>query len=160
MSVLTIIGRVAIAKAIANEHFYLAWGSGHPDWDISPVAEDVNAQALTAEIGRRRASVVGFCYPDASGNIVSPDGRFTESSTPTRFLFMRFSFDFTDAPTADIRELAIFLGGSTDPDLPIGQMYFTPDQIVDPGMMLLLEHIVKAQRNAAERIIYEQVFPI
>lgn len=36
-------------------------------------------------------------------------GKFKETATPTKHLYMRFGFDFTDAPAAVIRELAVFI---------------------------------------------------
>lgn len=160
MSILTYSGRVAIAKAIANESIFLAWGVGDPSWDDTPVVEDIAADSLYAEIGRRRASVVGYCLPDEAGEIVTTDGRFAQSVDPTRYLFFRFAFDYADAADANIRELGVFLGTEVNPELPPGQMYYTPSQLTATGTLLLLEHITKYPRSQSSRIVYEQVFPI
>lgn len=160
MSILTHSGRVAITKSIANEDIHLAWGSGDSAWDASPQPEPIDATALVTEVGRRKASVVGFCTPNPQGDIVTTNGRFMASIEPTRYLFFRFSFDFAEGADAEIRELGVFVFTKTDPNLPPGQMYFTPDQIVDPGVLLLLERIERVPRSPSVRTTYEAVFTI
>ena len=70
---------------------------------------------------------------------------------------MRFAFDFTDAPTSIIRELAVMVGTVTNPLLPAGQMYFEPSQVTDPGILLVIEHIQKFERSASVRQTFEFV---
>ena len=74
LATLTKTGRAAIAAAIANEKLYLAWGSGNTSWDEegATLPSLVNATALTAEVGRRIVSSVGFATPDDAGGIVIP----------------------------------------------------------------------------------------
>lgn len=160
MSILTDSGRAAIAQAIANEQVHLAWGSGDAAWDDNPVFETIDQTALVNEIGRRKASIVGYCTPDDTGDIVTTQGRFRESSDPTRYAFFRFTFDYSDAPTAEIRELGVFLGTQVDPALPPGQMYFLPAEVVDPGTLLLLERIDRVPRSPNVRATFEQVFTV
>lgn len=160
MSIVTNSGKAAIASAIINETYHLAWGSGDPDWDDNPVEETVDETALVNEIGRRKASVVSYCIPDDQGDIVTLQGRFRETQEPAPFVFFRFAFDYSDAPTAEIRELAVFMGTTTDPELPPGQMYFEPADIVDPGTLMLLERIDRTPRSPNARVTFEQVLPI
>lgn len=161
MALITESGRIAIARAIQNEPVYLAWGSGDPAWDGAPVPEDSDATGLVAEVGRRRASVVSYCTPHAEGDIVVAGGvRYLQSVTPTKYLLFRFAFDFGDGGDAGIRELGVFLGTVPRADLPPGQQYFTPDQIADPGVLLMLEHIALRNLDANSRENYETVFQI
>lgn len=157
MAILTNSGRIAMAMSVKAQPLHLAWGSGNAAWDTTPVAESITATALLAEIGRRKATYVNYCTPDEAGAIIVPTGHFTESATPTKHLYMRFAFDFTDAPTSTIRELAVFVGTDTDPDLPVGQMYFNPADVVDPGTLLVIEHIQKFERSASVRQTFEFV---
>lgn len=160
MAILTTSGRVALAMSVANEAIHLAWGSGNPAWDDTPVAESITETALVAEVGRRIATSVRYCTPDAEGEIIVPNGRFTESATPTNHLFLRFNFDFTDAPTASIREIGIFIGTVVNTGLPPGQLYFLPAELQSPGTLLALERIPKITRSAAVRQSFEFVLTI
>ena len=152
MAILTATGRVAIAKAIAAQPIHLGWGSGDPDWDTDGVpAEPIAAETLVAEIGRRAATSVQYVTPDDNGEIIVPvfgpaaanagQRRFAISPTPTNNLFMRFNFNFEDAPASIIRELAVFIGTVPIAGLPPGQLYFTPAEIADAGTMLALEYL-------------------
>lgn len=157
MAILTNSGRVAMAESVMVRPIHLAWGSGDPDWDTTPVPENIGDYALVNEVGRRLVSVVRYCTPDANGEIVVPTGRFSESAVPTKHLYMRFNFDFFDAPTASIREVGVFIGTQTDPDLPPGQMYFEPTDIVSPGTLLVIERTDKFDRSASVRQSFEFV---
>lgn len=157
MAILTNSGRVAMAQSVKAQAIHLAWGSGSAAWDTTPVPESITATALLAEIGRRAATYVQYCEPDADGSIIVPTGSFSETATPTKHLYMRFAFDFTDAPTSTIRELAVFVGTLTNPALPPGQMYFEPAQVTDPGTLLVIEHIQKFERSASVRQTFEFV---
>lgn len=157
MAILTNSGRVAMAKSVKTQPIHLAWGSGSAAWDTTPVPESITAEALVAEVGRRKASYVAYCTPDTNGSIIVPTGKFSESATPTKHLYMRFAFDFTDAPTSTIRELAVFVGTVTNAALPPGQMYFEPGQVTDPGTLLVVENIQKFERSASVRQTFEFV---
>ncbi len=146
--------------SVANEAIHLAWGSGNPAWDDIPVAESISETALVAEVGRRIATSVRYCTPDVAGEIIVPNGRFAESATPTNHLFLRFNFDFSDAPLATIREIGIFIGTTLVADLPPGQLYFLPAHLLTPGTLLALERIPKITRSAAIRQSFEFVLTI
>lgn len=160
MAILTTSGRIALAMSVINEPIHLAWGSGNPDWDTTPVAESIAETALLNEVGRRAATSVRYCIPDVAGEIIVPNGRFAESATPTNHLFLRFNFDFADAPLASIREIGIFIGTTIVPGLPPGQLYFLPAQLLTPGTLLALERIPKIARSAAVRQSFEFVLTI
>ena len=136
---------------------HLAWGGGDPAWDTDPVPETINDALLVDEIGRRLVSTARYCSPDESGEIIVPTGRFTESSVPTRHIYLRFNFDFYDAPAATIREVAVFVGTQTDADLPPGQMYFEPGSVIDPGTLLVIERTQKFDRSPSMRQSFEFV---
>jgi hypothetical protein len=66
--------------------------------------------SLIAEVGRHRVTQAMFCTPSESGKTIVSEGRFTISTEPTRYLYTRFAFDFTDAGRPTIRELGLFVG--------------------------------------------------
>lgn len=149
-----------MAIAVMQQPIHLAWGSGSAAWDSVPVLESISDSALVAEIGRHKATVARYCTPDPAGNIVVSEGRFLESSAPTNHLYMRFDFDYEDAPTAAIREVAVYLGTETNPALPPGQVYFHPADIVHAGTLFMLERFPRFDRSPAVRQSFEFVATI
>ena len=160
MAVLQDKGRTALARAIAAQSIFLAWGRGLPAWDAAPAAEPTTAAALVDEIGRRQVTAVQYVQPDAAGEIELPDGtRYTVSATPTKWLHVRWTFDCADAAGEDVRELGIFVGGTVVDGLPPGQRYFTAAQVATPGDLYCLEQLPKFTRNAGVRQVQEYVLP-
>ena len=157
MAILTNSGRIAMAMSVKAQPIHLGWGSGNATWDTTPQPESIDSAALLNEIGRRKAAYVAYCAQDDAGAIVVPTGKFAESATPTKHLYMRFAFDFTDAPTSTIRELAVFVGTQVQAGLPSGQMYFAPSEVTDQGTLLVIEHIQKFERSASVRQTFEFV---
>ena len=157
MAILTISGRTALAIAVMAQPIHLAWGSGDPAWDTAPVPETTALTALTNEIGRHTVTEARYCKPAADGGIIVPNGRFAVSETPTNYIYMRFSYDYEDASTADIREVAVYLGTKTNPALPPGKVYFEGSDITAPGTLLLVERFKKFPRSAASRQAFEFV---
>lgn len=155
MAILPKSGRAAIAKAIKSQALHLAWGTGDGAW-TAPPAENTDATALLAEIGRRTVMEATFVVPDAQGEIVVDGaGRFTRSLAETNQLYLVFKFDFQDAPTAVIREIGVFVGTETNPALPAGQLYFQPADIVSAGTLLQLENKAPIYRSASTRETFE-----
>ena len=119
LATLTNTGRAAIASAIASRPLHLAWGTGDPAWDADDASLPslVNATALTAEVGRRLATAVGYVEPDDEGDIVIPvatgsgnatNKRYKQVAGPTPYLYIRVNFNFEDASSAIIREVGVF----------------------------------------------------
>lgn len=160
MAILTNSGRTAAAESIKARAIHMAWGSGNADWDTTPVPVSTGDSALIAEVGRRTATSVKYCEADPTGEIIVPTGRFREVAYRTRNLFCKFNFEFTDAQNATIREVAVFVGTTTNPALPPGQMYFAPADIVDPGLLLVIERLGKFDRTSAVRQSFEFVITL
>lgn len=165
MAILTTSGRTAMAIAIMAQPIHLAWGSGSPTWDVTPVAEDPSATALVAEVGRRAVTLAQYVTPDAAGSIIVPNGVFSPSVAPTNNIYCRFNFDFTDSPTATIREAGIFIGTTLIAGLPAGQTYFIPNDpnmsnqndVANPGTLMVLEHFPAFARSSSVRQSFEYV---
>jgi hypothetical protein len=151
MAILTQSGRAAMAQAVKNQKMHVAWGTGDAEWDLEPIPEDTTQEALLNEIGRRIVDEVFFCTPDDQGELEAANGRFTLSETQKRNLFIRVRYNFSDASGYTIRELGLFINGETDGELPIGQEYFLPNQVTDPGILLLIEHEPAMIRTPAVR---------
>ena len=119
--------------------------------------EPIGQTALLREVGRRVVDEVHFVAADPEGEIVVPTGRYRLVAEPTNHLFIRVRFDFEDAATSVVREQGLFVGTQTDPALPIGQKFFIPAQITDPGILLVLQHSVPIVRQPSTRETFEFV---
>ncbi|HDX8858940.1 hypothetical protein [Klebsiella variicola] len=157
MATLVNSGRAAVARSIKESSVHLAWGSGSVDWDASKPVESVSALNLVAEVGRRKVTQAMFCKPDSAGEIVVSEGRFALSTEPTQYLYMRFAFDFVDAEDEIIRELGVFVGTVAKDTVPVGQEYLLPEEVEEPGTLLVLENIEKLVRSPQIRQQFEFV---
>lgn len=160
MAILTNSGRAALAAAIVARPIHMAWGSGSAAWDTTPVAVTTAATALVSEIGRRTVTQVKYCSPQVGGELVVPTGEFTESLVPTKYIYLRFNFDFVDAPVASIREVAVFSNTQLVSGLPVGQRYFSLANIASPGILMVIERIPKFDRSPSVRQSFEFVIEI
>jgi hypothetical protein len=160
MAVLVTAGRAAIAAIMKTRPLYLAWGTGDPVWDESPLTESIEATALTAELGRVAVSASGYAVPDELGIIEVPNGRFSWSEEPTNHLYLRFDFGFADAADQVIREAGLFIDSVMVTGLPPGQRYFEPEEIDDPGTLVALEHFPGVVRSPLVRQQFEFVLTI
>ncbi|MBA8758087.1 hypothetical protein HCR18_03300 [Wolbachia pipientis] len=113
--------------------------------------ELITSATLIKEVGRRVVDEVLFCVGDENGELLTPSGKFKSSDVPTNNLYLKFTFDFTDAANQVIRELGVMVGTKVKEKLPPGQRYFEPQDIEDPGILLVLEHTVPLIRTAATR---------
>lgn len=165
MPILTQSGRVAIAEAISLRPLHLAWGSGDGAWLVPP-AENNDATALQAEVGRRTVTTVEYVVPvldeEDPAEIEISTGRFNLAApgVKTNHLLLTTSFDFVDAVGAQIRELAIFAGTTLVAGLPPGQQYFTPAQVLEPGRLVYIEHIPPIFRSSVTRETFKLVITI
>ncbi|WP_315743099.1 hypothetical protein [Bradyrhizobium sp. SZCCHNR1075] len=117
--------------------------------------------ALVDEVGRRIASSVEFVVPDPNGNLYTPGGeRWSVSPVATRYLYVATQFDFLEASTETIREVGIFVDSVRAEGVPEGQLYLTPDQVVDPGYLLLLDRFAGKVRSPSERLGFSYVLVI
>lgn len=157
MATLVTSGRTAVAASIKEREIYMGWGSGNSSWDTVLIPEDVSKTALLNPVGYRKLTESAFAVPNEAGSIVVPTGRFNISATPTNHLYMRFTFDFGDSPNASIRETGVFVDTEIISGLPLGQMYFSPAQVSNPGTLLVAEHIAKINRTPATRETFEFV---
>ena len=155
MSVLTDSGRAAIAKAIAAQPIYLAWGNGLPAWDATPPTETTGISALISEVGRRVVTQSLYVTPAANGAISVDSGSYDISADPTKYLYLRFAFDKADAATQTIRELAIYTGTTLNDG--VTAPYVIPSQIATQGQLLVIEYVAAIVRSDNIRQQFEFV---
>lgn len=142
MAVLTYSGRTKLAEYILSRPVHLAIGRGSADWGDVPAAVEYEATGLIDEIGRKALTRAFFVAEAEDGEIDMPGGRrYTYSAVPTRQIYFYFLFNYGEGVADSIREVGIFLDTKLKDGLPETQTFFTPDQIEDPGTLLVLEHL-------------------
>lgn len=144
-------GRATLAKSLAMRRLYLAIGVGDPAWDApdAVLPSLKSATGLHAEIGRRAVTSTGFVVVDEAGDIVVPGGigsdgavlearyRLVQHATP--YLYLRTNFDYSDARNSTLREIALFADSVIRAELPPGQRYFEPADIVEQGDLIAVQ---------------------
>ena len=144
MAILTFSGRAAINQFLQSCPLFLAIGRGDPNWGSVPDPPDYEANKLIDEVGRKKLTQAFFVNEDDNGDIQMPGGRnYSQSETPTRHLFVRFLFNYGEGVNALIREVGIFINTKVKAGLPATQTFFTPEQLDNPGTLLMLENIDK-----------------
>jgi hypothetical protein len=138
------IQRIENGAIIADRVITIEYTQGTPP-------ELITSTTLIKEVGRRVVDEILFCSGDENGELVTPSGRFKPSDVPTNNLYLKFTFDFMDAANQVIRELGVMVGTKVKEGLPTGQRYFEPQDVADPGILLVLEHTVPLIRTAATR---------
>ena len=160
-------GHVVLAKVIFDSEFHLAWGDVPEGYDTSsweagdvPPAEASNTTGLLQEVGRRVSTLKSFVIEDPQGTISANDSSWSVSKTPTRHVYLQFKFDAQDASNKVIRQVGIFSGTVKKDTVPIGQMFLTPSDLEDDGILFMIQNIEPNSRNASTREIYEYVITL
>ena len=130
----------AVARAIKSAGLFFAVGNGATGWDELPASEDPASSVLVSLVGARAADLIQYCLPDEEGEINVSSGRYAASETPTRYLYVRATFDEPDAAGETLREAAVYVGLSRRPEVPPSQYYLSPADILDVGTLMLLNH--------------------
>lgn len=157
-AILTNSGRIALAEEVYNAPMvHLAWGSGDVSWGASPPSVDPGITALLAEVARRKVTEKAYVVPDAGGSIILPSGNWTISGTPTRYLYLRFHFDFGDAVGESIREQAVFIGTTLAGGVDPATNYLLPAQVATPGRLFLADRTAPIVRQNTVREQFEYV---
>lgn len=163
--VMTEAGHIAIAAAMKNMSFYLGVG-GLPDdypnkWavtdkEIPPF--DPNSTELILPFGYKKAQRVVYVVEDnINGSIVFEDKRYSESQEPTSHLYIEFLLDTDEVVDKVIYQLGLFINLQPNPSLPPGQLFFTPDQVVDTGILYIGENVKPIYKQSGVKEIYSLV---
>jgi hypothetical protein len=113
--------------------------------------ENPDAIALLDEKIRKLCLVKSFAEVNPNGSILVDGVRYSETETPTRYLYLQVWLEPNDYSNGVIREMGIFLNPTTVPNLPGGQTAFSPAEIATPGDLILVANYPTITRNAATR---------
>lgn len=142
MAVLTYEARKNLAEYILSRPLFLAIGTGNNDWEDIPPEPDYHATGLENEIGRKKLTRAFFVNEDENGEIDMPGGqRYSYSENPTRQIYLHFMFDYGEGLAKSIREVGVFMNTEIKSGMLEKQTYFLPDELENPGILLMLEHL-------------------
>jgi len=156
--ILTELGHVQLAESMFVNDFRLAWGTlpSGDGWNDTPDPENVNTTDLTQEVGRIKSQVREYVVPDTNG-VIEVDGvKWTISTTPTKYIYLKYKFSQTHNSSDFIYQLGIF----TQTEVVTGDEaleYIQPAQIVNKGNLILLENQPTLIRNSATKEAYQFV---
>jgi len=156
--VLTEVGHTTLSETMFPKEFFLAWGDlplGE-EWDRVPPTEDVNATELIAEVGRVKYLAKEYVVADTTG-VLDVDGiKWSISTNPTKYIYLKFQFDQTMNSDSAIFQLGLF----TDV-VPVAgkeaETYLLPADIDDIGNIVLIENQAVVYRNSATKEVFEFV---
>jgi hypothetical protein len=112
-----------------------------------------DANDLIEELGRKRLAKKAYVTPDPVGTILVDGELYTESEEPTRYLYLLFRFDSVIETDAVIYQVGVFINTTTSS----GNSYLEPDDVTDPGKMLLIQNIVPVTRVEGKREYFQFV---
>lgn len=151
-------GHVKLAEEMFDEDFRLGWGSlpQGDGWADAPLPEDLFSSQLILEVGRIVSQIKEYVIPDNEGVLLIDGINWSISTTPTKFVYLKFVFEQAMNSSDSIYQLGIFTNtiptsGSEAED------YLQPANIDDVGKLILLENQPVTFRNSATREIFEYV---
>lgn len=107
---------------------------------------ELTGTALVAEAGRISVSAIHHIVPfdeaeDPAANFVIVEGiKYALVAEPSRMLLFLGHLAASDGVGGPIREYGLFSRCSVDPDLPLGQTYFEPTDIVEAGTLIISKY--------------------
>jgi hypothetical protein len=155
MAIFTIGGREVVAELLLNQTFYLALGSGDPNWDIAIEPPSPTATDLIDKFGLTRMRRFTYVVPNLDGEIQMADSsKFAASDAPSRYLYIAFRLDPSDAKGELIREAGLYWGTKLVEGTPAGQMYLEKQAVVSWGKLIHLDRFNSIERDG----LIEQTF--
>jgi len=155
MATFTEEGHIALALAMYQVPFFLALGTLPEDYsakwtvDQEPPTFDPEA-SIIQPIGYKIETYKTFVQESPDGIIEAFGTRYNPSNTPSRFLYIEFKLDKEDAAGLTIYQLGFMINTKIKSDVPQGKQFFLPDEIEDPGILMIGENIRPAYKNIGE----------
>ena len=142
MAILTYSARILLAQYLLSHPLHLAIGSGKASWDTKLEPPDYEDTKLINEVGRIKLRRYVFVVEDDNGEIDLPGGRrYSAVTNPSRQAYLEFRLRYGEGVSMPIREVGVFADTKIKSGLPSTQNYFTPNQIENPGTLIVLEHL-------------------
>ena len=155
--VLAEIGHQELARSMKNNIFSLAWGTvaQGDEWDVPPPV-DLSAESLIAEVGRTKELVKEYVVQDENGAIEVGNQKWNISTTPTKYLYLKFVFSQSQNSGDDIYQAGLFINTVPVPGKE-NETYLLPSDVQEPGKMLFIENMRVIHRNDVTKEIFEYI---
>lgn len=161
MGVFTVGGREVVAELFQAETFFLAIGNGDPAWDTEVSPPSAASTDLVAKVGVTRVRQSSFVVADPEGDITMSDGtRWTVSATPTRYVYLSFKLDLTDAQPETLREAGVFHDTQLAPAVPAGQFYIPHASVTDYGTLVHVDRFNSIVRDGTMEQSFNVIFTL
>jgi len=156
--ILSETGHVALSESMYSKNYMLAWGTLPEDqeWTTNPPSEDPAKTILEDEVGRIKPLAKEYVYLDNAGVLEIGGQKWTISDVPTKYIYFKFTFDQLNNSSDKIYQLGLFTD-TVPVDASASEDYLLPNQIDDPGKLVMYENQVVLYRNTATRETYEYV---
>lgn len=125
-------------------------------WTDTPPSANAAHTKLYSEVGRRRALIKKYVVPDVNGSYQTPNGTWSESDTPTRYVYIQVGFALEDASNQTIYQMGLFVGTTPVAGYENAN-YLLPNQVSSQGTLFSLSNVAAIYRNASTREIREMV---
>jgi len=156
--VLTEVGHTSLSEVMFPKDFFLAWGDLPlgSEWDRTPPTEDINSTHLIEEVGRIKFLAKEYVIPDDAGIIDVDSIKWSISTSPSKYIYLKFQFEQTMNSESSIYQLGLFtdvvpVAGKETED------YLLPGDMDDEGKVVLIENQAVVYRNSATREVFEFV---
>lgn len=150
--------RKAFTALVKDAALFCALAEGDEEWGSNPPAPTTNETDVLEEHGRKKVLYKEYVTPDEDGDIVGASGaKYSLSQTPTNYLYVKVTFEPDELPEITFREIGWFWGGTTDPELPPGQLVFIPEEVVTKGTILAVSRRAPVVRNPETRYTFHNV---
>lgn len=146
-------GRVAIAKLVKESVLHLAWGafpSGQTSWSSEIPSPEVTDTKLMNEVGRRLVVIKKYVTPATNGEITTSTGSWSESTNPTRHVYLKVDHDLTDASDSTVVQIGLFTGTVVKPT-STNKTWLLPSELTSIGTLLACANIQPIVRNSATK---------
>ena len=163
MATLTDSGRAALASSLLDEDLFVGLGAGLEIWD-NPETFEAETRAvsdITNALCFIKINDKQFVKESETGSIILPQGRFEISHSPTPNLYLKAALNFTEMPTATIREVAVFKDTELAESVLPGQTFYTTADVTNNGQLIFIDRqTTPINRSAGRRETFEFVITL
>ena len=116
------------------------FGGSPPIWTDVPAPVNPDTTSLISLKALKRYSVINYIVEDEFGNIFINNKTYKTSLTPTNLLHIRCVFAANEAAGYNICQFGIYIKSELASSVTPGQSFIPIDQIVSPGILMLLSN--------------------